>query len=101
MKLKLENFRKNTLAFMRDCGYAPIERSAQGEWNFAKSLMGRDYPRFHCYVKEEGINLLVNLHLDQKKPSYAGSSAHSGEYEGEVVETEAERIRRLFQKSFQ
>ncbi len=99
MKLKLENFRKNTLAFMRDCGYAPIERNAAGELNCVRPLMGRDYPRFHCYVKEDGTNLLLNLHLDQKKPSYAGSSAHSGEYEGEVVETEAARIRQLFQKS--
>ena len=30
----------------------------------------------------------VSLHLDQKKPIYIGSPAHSGEYEGELVENE-------------
>lgn len=96
MKIKLENFNANVLAFMRECGYFPLGQNSDGEWNFVKSLMGRDYPRFHCYIKQEGQNLMLNLHLDQKKPSYAGSSRHSGEYEGEVVETEVERIRQLF-----
>ena len=93
MKIRLENFNKNIQNFIRDCGYQPIGRTPEGELNCARSLMGRDYPRFHCYIKQEGSDLIVNLHLDQKKPSYAGASAHSGEYEGELVEEEALRIR--------
>jgi len=99
MRIKLENFNANILTFMRSAGYAAIDRSQDDEWNFARSLMGQNYPRFHCYLKQEGGNLLLNLHLDQKKPSYQGASAHSGEYEGEVVENEAERIRQIFKKS--
>jgi hypothetical protein len=39
--------------------------------------------------------LSFTIHLDMKQPSYAGSAAHSGEYNGPVVEDEAERIKRL------
>lgn len=98
MRIKLENFKENISAFMQECGYMLIERRGE-EWNFARSLAGRDYPRLHSYVKQEGDALMVNLHLDQKRPSYEGSSMHSGEYEGEVVENEAERIREIFKKS--
>ena len=40
---------------------------------------------------------MFNLHLDQKKPTYEGHVAHSGEYDGELVEEEAERIRRILE----
>ena len=33
------------------------------------------------------------LHLDQKQASYKGHTAHSGDYDGEVVEREAEVIK--------
>ena len=72
-----------------------------------------------------GENLIFNLHLDQKKPIYPvrspsrqgrdgsrlgrltsngvykGLPAHQGEYDGELVEKEAERIKQILQnKSF-
>ncbi|MBI2609581.1 hypothetical protein HYW53_00190 [Candidatus Giovannonibacteria bacterium] len=99
MKLRFDNFNKNLLDFMRNCGYVPIDRTPEGELNCVKSLMGGDYPRFHCYVKEEGNTLFLNLHLDQKKPSYSGSSRHSGDYEGEVVTDEAVRIQGIYLKN--
>ena len=40
----------------------------------------------------------INLHLDQKRPVYRGTSAHGGEYEGEVVEQEAARIISILKK---
>ena len=98
MKIFLKNFNENVLNFIRTCGYFSIAKNADGEWNCARSLAGRDYPRFHLYIKKEGDDLMVNLHLDQKKPSYAGASAHSGEYEGEVVEKEAKRIQEIYSK---
>jgi hypothetical protein len=55
----------------------------------------RGFPRFHIFVKVEGENLIFNLHLDQKKPIYKGAPAHSGEYESETVEKEAERIKQF------
>lgn len=98
MKLLFQNFNENILNFIRTCGYFPIAKNPDDEWNCARSLAGRDYPRFHLYIKKEGDDLKVNLHLDQKKPSYAGSSAHSGEYEGEVVEKEGKRIQEIYSR---
>lgn len=76
--------------------------------------MGRPYPRFHIYIaasdggeprpeesgREESGYWVFKLHLDQKKPSYSGSAAHSGEYEGPTVETEAERIKQILNPDF-
>lgn len=50
------------------------------------------YPRFHVYVDETRNGRLINLHLDQKKPSYAGASAHNAEYDSDVVRREAQRM---------
>ncbi len=69
-----------------------------GEYNFARSIDGRHYPRFHLYVKAQRGELAFNLHLDQKQPSYKGHTAHSGEYEGELVEREAERIQKIMKR---
>ncbi len=51
------------------------------------------YPRFHVYVDENQTGRTINLHLDQKKPSYAGASAHNAEYDSDVVRREGERMR--------
>ena len=75
------------------------------EISYARSLdPGRFYPRFHIYIEEVkprtdsqsefGAGVIFDLHLDQKRPIYEGVTAHSGEYDGEVVEREAERIRK-------
>lgn len=65
-----------------------------GEMRFSRSLLGRRYPRFHLYCRENSCN----LHLDQKQPSYKGTTAHSGEYDGVLVEDEVERIRNVMQR---
>ena len=39
--------------------------------------------------------MIFNLHLDQKKPTYEWHIAHSGEYDGELVEKEIERIKKI------
>jgi len=68
--------------------------SRETELNYIRPMAGRSgYPRFHLYLKKDGETWVFNLHLDQKKPVYQGTSAHSGEYDGDVVEKEAERIR--------
>jgi len=60
---------------------------------------GGEYPRFHLFIKkDEDGDFLFSLHLDQKKSSYKGSSAHSGEYEGELVEREKERIIKIIEE---
>ena len=97
MKLSLE-FSGNVYNLMRQLGYHPHETGEAGEPSFARRLGSSDYPRFHIYIKTDNVKretLEINLHLDQKKPIYKGVSAHSGEYDGELVEREAERIKQI------
>jgi len=92
--VKIEN--ENIINISRRIGYRPASVNNQGEYSIVRPLAGRDYPRFHIYVKEEKTgNFIFNLHLDQKRPSYSGVHAHSGEYEGSLINEEAERIKRI------
>jgi excinuclease UvrABC nuclease subunit len=86
------------VAVARDIGYVIIDTNGN-ENNLVRKLHGDNYPRFHIYLKQTGENLIFSLHLDQKKPSYSGSHAHSGEYFGPVVEAEADRIKEILQKN--
>lgn len=78
---------------MRKYGYAP-DRSKNA---FSRPLHTSRFPRFHIYytISEETVTL--DLHLDQKQPSYQGSHAHSGEYNGALVEAEVARIKSITQ----
>ncbi len=80
---------------MRQIGYSPAYFQKAEEFSMVRKLVRNDYPRFHLYIKKSGDGLSFNLHLDQKKPSYKGSKGHSGEYDGDLVEGEAERIKGL------
>ena len=82
-------------SLIRRIGYNPVNKTEKGELNCVRPLAGKDYPRFHCYLKNKGDLLIFNLHLDQKKPSYAGAIAHSGDYDSEIVREESERIKKL------
>jgi len=93
MKFGLKN-NANVLALTRKIGYV-IRGKKKEELDCVRYLSSQSYPRFHLYIKEDGDNLRFNLHLDQKKPSYKGSSAHSGEYEGDLIEKEKERILKI------
>lgn len=93
MTFTLNITNRNLQEFMRTAGYKPIAITPQGELNCVRPLMGGDYPRFHVYAKETSNGVVVNLHLDQKKPSYGQETAHSGEYEGELVNEESQRIK--------
>lgn len=89
---------ENLQNLMRQCGYFFV-REENGELAFSRPLGASrsGYPRFHIYAKLNDVSreTLLNLHLDQKKPSYEGTSAHAGEYDGVVVEAEAARIRQI------
>jgi len=79
--------------FLRQAGYAFHRDHRTGKESYARRLGGGFFPKFHMYVEENGDKITFNLHLDQKQASYEGSNMHSGEYDGEVVETEIERLR--------
>lgn len=79
---------------IKRCGYAEFKDRQSGQTSFTHRLGPYFYPRFHLYInRENDKEIILTLHLDQKRPSYNGCPAHSGEYEGELVEKEAERIK--------
>lgn len=113
---------ENIVRISRKIGYQILGDAKNNEFNLVRPLGRNFYPRFHLYVKQEPGSIIFNLHLDQKKPSYPPSSrpggttegqsppsppiggygrtsgfahAHSGEYEGELVVQEAERIKQI------
>ncbi|TSC94463.1 MAG: hypothetical protein CEN87_432 [Parcubacteria group bacterium Licking1014_1] len=92
MNFIIKNINENISNIARKLGYVIIDSKEYNEYNMVRKLGYDNYPRFHIYLKQAGDKLIFNLHLDQKQPSYRGSHAHAGEYEGPVVETEAEKI---------
>lgn len=84
---------------IRRAGYAEFRDPVTGETSYVRRLSHAGfYPRFHVYIKDRPEAVIFSLHLDQKKPSYEGAHAHSGEYDGPVVESEAGRIRQSFER---
>ena len=93
MNITIQNPSTHSRNLLRRTGYA-MQQNQKGEINFVRRIHGADYPRFHLYVNKEDPGKLIEmaLHLDEKKPTYEGQSAHSGEYEGEIIEQERDRI---------
>ncbi len=85
------------LALMRRAGYHAHRDPYSGKMSFARRAGGEwHYPRFHVYLREGSGAIEIDLHLDQKKPSYGGGThAHAGEYEGRVVDEEGRRIKEV------
>ncbi len=101
MELTFEQIKDSPLNILRRLGYSFLRRDGQtGQMSFIRRVGGGDYPRFHIYVQQEpNGRIILTLHLDQKKASYQGSAAHSGEYEEEGwIAREAEELKREFAK---
>lgn len=99
------------LTFMRRAGYG-YQKEGSGEIAFVRRVGSGPFPRYHAYVTEAAdgrgetskrslqlaagsLQLVINLHVDQKAPTYQRGRAHSGEYDGQLVEQEAARLRAL------
>ena len=99
MKFSISPFTQHPTEFLRSCGYA-FEKESGDELAFVKRLSGYDYPKFHIYARlisaAGAKELTVNIHIDQKKPSYGGTHAHGGDYDGPLIETEIARIQTLY-----
>ncbi|MBI4193315.1 MAG: hypothetical protein HY536_01680 [Candidatus Colwellbacteria bacterium] len=100
MKFEIALGKYNLGTLMRRCGYAPDRFNGDRDDNvFVCPLARNGYPRFHIYARviEDGAVAHLNIHLDQKKPSYeqSGAHAHSGEYDGPLIEAEARRIQEV------
>ena len=84
----------NPATFIRRCGYGEYYDRRMKQVSYMKRARITDmFPRYHVYIEEMDQEVIFDLHLDQKRPSYEGSSMHAGEYDGTAVEREAERIR--------
>lgn len=95
MQFTIKNIDRSINDIMRVIGYQPAYFQEEGEFSIIRPVAGNPYPRFHAYIKQNGQDFQFNLHIDQKKASYEGSTGHSGDYDGEVVEGEAQRIQDL------
>lgn len=99
MKIELKNLKDTGRNVMRRLGYAEHFDRATNQFSYVRRFEREFYPRFHVYVEEQVGELVINLHLDMKQASYAGAHAHSGEYEGPLLERERERILSIINKS--
>lgn len=83
--------------WLRRAGYTLIHDYRSGQDSFSRRFNREHYPRFHLYVEEldNSEYLFFNLHLDHKQASYAGSKRHSADYDGDLVEGEAKRLKAL------
>ena len=100
MKITIKKLsRENTPEIMRECRYRYMGQSGE-QMSFVRALDQNPYPRFHVYLKENRSKkeVYVTLHLDQKGMSYKGSTAHSGDYDGDLLTEEAERLKGFFEK---
>lgn len=84
--------------WLRHAGYAFIPDREAGQPSFARRLTRDFYPRYHIYFIETknaaGEEIVTfNLHLDQKKPGYAGFNRHNAEYDGDAIDREVERLK--------
>lgn len=83
---------------MRRVGYGEVVDRKFNTISYARRLGSGRYPRFHVYVDKIPDGVQINIHIDQKKASYKGHTAHSGEYEGPQLETELRRIQEEISK---
>lgn len=95
MDFKIENIQENIVQIARKIGYVIIDTAENGQYNLVRKLSLGNYPRFHIYLQQFGLDFKFSLHLDQKAPRYEGTHAHAGEYAGPVIDEEADRIKEL------
>lgn len=95
MKIIINNIKENPVNLFRRAGYV-FQRQPGPELSFIRPFSRAGYPRFHIYAGIEGTDLVINIHLDQKKETYGDTTRHHGEYENDgVLKEEIERIRSI------
>ncbi|KKP80163.1 MAG: hypothetical protein A2271_03690 [Candidatus Moranbacteria bacterium RIFOXYA12_FULL_35_19] len=92
MILEIKNISSSPANLLRRAGYI-FQRQAGEEMSFVRPFSASGYPRFHMYVKVNGANMTISIHLDAKKETYGDDTRHHGEYENEGVL--AEEVKRL------
>jgi hypothetical protein len=97
MKFKITaDFKENLNTILRSCGY---HLHPKYENSYIRRLSNiAFYPRWHLYFEKNNNFYEFDLHLDQKKASYEGQTAHSGDYNDENVNQEIKRILNIMSK---
>lgn len=87
-------FKTNLIAALRRAGYFAIVDRLTGKTGYVRRLSREaHFPRFHLYLyRETPQDYHFSLHLDQKRPSYRGSPAHSADYHEDTVKVELNRV---------
>ncbi|MFC1598124.1 hypothetical protein ACFL2M_01165 [Patescibacteria group bacterium] len=95
MKIEWEKgLKQQPRLILEEAGYHAFVDPNTDKLSFVMRLDQGFYPRYHLYVVEKPNALILDLHIDQKKASYEGQTAHSGEYDGPLVEEEVARLQR-------
>ncbi len=89
-----QKFGTPTEQLIRRCGYGLVRDRRARQASFSRRLGQGIYPRFHMYVNSQDP-LILSLHVDQKQVSYEGQTAHSGDYDSDLVKQEVDRIYNL------
>jgi hypothetical protein len=94
-KISQDSLKENLVFFMKRAGYFCLgQTDNENELSFVRSIRAENYPRFHVIARQDkGKEIVFNLHLDQKKTVYKNSKAHSADYDGPLLDNEAERIK--------
>ncbi|MBI2485028.1 hypothetical protein HYW18_02700 [Candidatus Uhrbacteria bacterium] len=88
-----ENYHDSSRNLIMRCGYAEFRDPKTGKISYVRRPGQGFYPRFHVYLQTHPQGFVVDIHLDQKQPSYGGGThMHSGEYTGTAVHEELARI---------
>ena len=83
----------NFKVLMNRMGYHEQQSRKTGIISYIRRLSGSAYPRFHLYVDSSEQGIQFKIHLDEKQASYENHTAHSGQYDGDLVNAEMERIK--------
>ncbi len=95
MQLEVKNIMGNPINNLRRLGYS-FQRYEGNEMSFVRPLASAGYPRFHMYVKMNGTDMLINIHLDAKKETYGDNTRHHGEYGNDgALKEEVRRLKTL------
>lgn len=85
----------NARGILEQAGYHYFVDPNTGKESFVMRLGRGFYPRYHVYVREfQNGHMECDVHIDQKQHSEAGYTAHMGEYDGDRVQEECDRIAR-------
>jgi len=97
MQIEVKNVLGNPVNNLRRLGYA-FQRHEGDEMSFVRPMAAAGYPRFHMYVKMNGTDMLINIHLDVKKETYGDDTRHHGEYGNDgALKEEVRRLKALLE----